>query len=108
MTLTLKAILVALPVAAVVATASTLAALNIPWKVLPGNAGALVAARQWHPVSDELATVEQEPALTAEPQVPTTKAISVVDVPQIPSLCSSGPLLSPSPRSTKKGSPPTD
>jgi hypothetical protein len=84
MTLTLKAILVALPVAAVVATASTLAALNIPWKVLPGNAGALVAARQWHPVSDELATVEQEPALTAEPQVPTTKAISVVDVPQPP------------------------
>ena len=84
MTLTHKAILVALPVAVVVATASTLAALKIPWKVLPGTAGALVATGQWHPAPGEPAVVVQEPAVTAEPQVPTTEATVVVDVPQPP------------------------
>lgn len=86
MTLTFKAILVALPVAAVVTTASTLVVLKTPWRAIPGTTGALVAAAQWHPAPDEPAVVPEEPALIAESPVPTPEATAVVDVPPPPAV----------------------
>jgi len=84
MTLTARVILVTLPVATVMATASTVAVLKTPWNVLHGTAGALVALGQWHLAPGEPAAGSKEPALALELQMPVVEAAAVVDPPPAP------------------------
>ncbi len=81
MTLTAKAILLALPVVAVMATATTLAVWKTPWRALPGAAGAFVAVGQGHVTPREPAASPDPSAVAAEPRTPTIEAAAVVDLP---------------------------
>ena len=78
MTLTARVILVTLPVATVMATASTVAVLKTPWNVLHGTAGALVALGQWHLAPGEPAAGPTEPALAAELAAKPPLAVAAV------------------------------